>query len=62
MMTEREQPLPRSMRKNDSQIIGFRIPKPVAKAIKMEAARRELPLNLLLAEMWQLYRENKLVD
>jgi predicted HicB family RNase H-like nuclease len=43
----------------DSQIIGFRMPKPVAKAIKVEAARRQIPLNGLLAEMWQLYRENK---
>jgi hypothetical protein len=42
-----------------SQIIGFRLPLPIAKAIKVEAARRQLPLNGLLAEMWQLYRENK---
>lgn len=44
---------------DDSQIIGFRMPKPIAKAIKVEAARRQMPLNSLLAEMWQLYRENK---
>ncbi len=42
-----------------SQIIGFRLPVSVAKAIKVEAARRQMPLNSLLAEMWQLYRENK---
>lgn len=44
---------------DQSQIIGFRLPVPMAKAIKVEAARRQLPLNALLAEMWQLYRENK---
>ena len=59
MVTEIQQARPRSTRKDDSQIVGFRIPKPVATAIKVEAARRKLPLNLLLTEMWQLYRENK---
>jgi hypothetical protein len=43
----------------DSQIIGFRMPKAIAQAIKVEAARRQVPLNRLLAEMWKLYRENK---
>jgi hypothetical protein len=43
----------------ESQIIGFRMPKPIAKAIKVEAARRQIPLNGLLAEMWELYRESK---
>lgn len=56
---EIEQPWPSSTKKNDSQIVGFRIPNPVAKAIKVEAARRKLPLNFLLTEMWQLYREAK---
>lgn len=59
MLDETEQPRPRGTRQADSQIIGFRMPKPVAKAIKVEAARRKLPLNLLLAEMWQLYCESK---
>lgn len=59
MMAEAEKPKPRGTRQTESQIIGFRIPKPVATAIKVEAARRKLPLNLLLTEMWQLYRENK---
>jgi hypothetical protein len=43
----------------ETQIIGFRLPKAVAKAIKMEAAGREIPLNALLAEMWTHYRESK---
>jgi predicted HicB family RNase H-like nuclease len=45
--------------RGESQIIGFRMPKPIAKAIKVEAARRQVPLNGLLAEMWELYRESK---
>lgn len=43
----------------ETQIIGFRLPVPLAKAIKVEAARRQVPLNSLLAEMWELYREAK---
>jgi hypothetical protein len=43
----------------ESQVIGFRLPVPIAKAIKVEAARRQVPLNALLTEMWQLYREDK---
>jgi type III restriction enzyme len=35
------------------------LPVPFAKANKVEAARRQLPLNALLTEMWQLYGENK---
>lgn len=42
-----------------SQIIGFRLPMAVAKAIKVEAARRQVPLNGLLIEMWELYRGAK---
>ena len=41
-----------------TKIIGFRLPLPIATAIKVEAARRQLPLNRLLIEMWQLYRES----
>ena len=45
--------------RGQSQIIGFRLPISLAKAIKVEAARRQLPLNALLAEMRQICRENK---
>jgi len=59
-MSERKTDRPRRRPETGaSQIIGFRLPVPVAKAIKVEAARRQVPLNGLLAEMWQLYRENK---
>jgi hypothetical protein len=47
------------LRQGDSQIVGFRLPLATAKAIKVEAARRQLPLNALMVEMWQLYREAK---
>lgn len=43
----------------DSQIVGFRMPIPLAQAIKIEAVRRQVPLNKLIVEMWDLYREAK---
>lgn len=36
----------------DSQIIGPRLPVLMVKAIKVEAAQQQLPLNGLLVEMW----------
>lgn len=41
------------------RVIGFRLPAKLAEAVKMEAARRNLPLNALLAEMWELYKVSK---
>ncbi len=49
----------RRLGSGETQIIGFRLPVPMAKAIKAEASRRQIPLNGLLAEMWQTYGENK---
>ena len=46
-------------RQSDSQITDFRLPIPIAKAVKVEAARRRISLNALLVEMWELYRESK---
>ena len=46
-------------KKSDDQIIGFRLPVSIAKAVKVEAARRQVKLNTLFVEMWDLYRENK---
>ena len=54
METEAKKRRAERPRQEDSQIIGFRLPVPLAKAIKIEAARRQLPLNSLLAEMWNL--------
>ena len=45
--------------REDSQIVGFRLPKNVAAALKVEAATRNLKLNALLIEMWELYRKTK---
>lgn len=50
---------PRSRPHTESQIIGFRLPVPVATAIKVEAAQRQVPLNSLLVEMWELYQRTK---
>ena len=47
------------VKQDDSQIIGFRLPVPIAKAVKVEAARRRIRLNALLVEMWELYRESR---
>jgi hypothetical protein len=59
-MDEKKERKPSRRRETgESQIIGFRMPVPVAKAIKVEAARRQVQLNDLLGEMWKLYRENK---
>ena len=42
-----------------TQVVGFRITHSLAAAIKVEAAKRQMPLNRLLAEMWKLYSEAK---
>jgi hypothetical protein len=53
---------PKGRNQEDSQIIGFRLPKKVAAALKVEAAARNLKLNALLIEMWELYRKTKRVS
>jgi hypothetical protein len=45
--------------KEDSSIIGFRLPKSVAQAVKVEASTREMALNSLFIEMWELYTKQK---
>jgi len=59
MSEKKDEPVKRRRDSGASQIVGFRLPVPMATAIKVEAARRQVPLNSLLAEMWQLYREAK---
>jgi hypothetical protein len=51
----------RSLRLRDSEttIIGFRLPKDVAQAVKIESTKRELALNALFMEMWELYLNEK---
>jgi predicted HicB family RNase H-like nuclease len=50
---------PKGEEREASQIVGFRLPKEVATALKVEAATRHLKLNALLIEMWELYRKKK---
>jgi len=45
--------------KDDSQVVGFRIPQPLARDVKAEAGKRGLKLNQLFAELWDLYRKQK---
>lgn len=59
MSEKKDEPAKRRRDSGASQIVGFRLPVSLAKAIKVEAARRQVPLNSLLTEMWQLYREAK---
>ena len=59
MAEPKSKPVAVLVRRGESRIIGFRLPVKVAEAVKVEAARRNLPLNALLVEMWELYRESK---
>jgi hypothetical protein len=47
------------LRGGESSIIGFRLPKEMAQAVKVEASKRELALNALFVEMWELYMKQK---
>lgn len=40
----------------DSQIIGLRLPKEIAIAIKQEAASRNIRINVLFLELWEDYQ------
>jgi len=39
-----------------TQVVGIRLPRQTAIAFKMEAAVRDVRLNDLFREMWELYR------
>jgi len=41
------------------QIVGFSLPRSLAAEVKVEAARRNLSLKNLFAEMWALYKNNQ---
>ena len=45
-------------RTDGRQIVGFSLPPTVAAEVKMEAARRNISLKDLFAEMWALYKKN----
>lgn len=46
-------------RSADSVIIGVRLSKETAAAIKQEAARRNIRLNSLILELWENYQREK---
>jgi hypothetical protein len=47
------------LRGADTSIIGFRLPKDIAQAVKVEATQQNLALNALFVEMWELYLKQK---
>lgn len=49
---------PAKPRADGRQIVGFSLPPTVAAEVKMEAARRNVSLKTLFAEMWALYKKN----
>ncbi len=51
---------PSCAQRGPSQVVGFRNPQPLARDVKAEAGKRGLKLNRLFAEMWELYRKQKL--
>ncbi len=44
-------------RQANSRIIGVRLPTQLAIEVKAEAARRNIALNKLFLEMWDLYQQ-----
>lgn len=55
-MKKTESPKPRA---KPRQIVGFSLPPELAAEVKMEAARRNISLRKLFAEMWALYKSRK---
>ena len=49
---------PATPRADSRQIVGFSLPPALAAEVKMEAARRNVSLRNLFAEMWALYKNN----
>ena len=47
-----------SSRNGDRQIVGFSLSRDLATEVKMEAARRNVSLKNLFAEIWAIYKNN----
>jgi hypothetical protein len=47
-----------SSRNDDRQIVGFSLSRDLATEVKMEAARRNVSLKNLFAEIWAIYKNN----
>ncbi len=45
-------------RSDGRQIIGFSLSRELAADVKLEAARRKVPLKTLFVEMWALYKNS----
>lgn len=55
-MAEKSPGTKRRLAQSETQVLGFRLSKELAAAVKTEAARRGVPLNSLFAELWELYQ------
>lgn len=44
---------------DNTQIIGFRLPKDMALEVKLEATERRIALKDLFAEMWERYKKQR---
>jgi hypothetical protein len=47
---------PKAVRKDDTQIVGFRMPPKLAHEVKLEATKRGITLKALFAEMWEHHK------
>lgn len=45
--------------RDDSEIIGIRLPKNVARDVKQEVARRGIKINRLFLELWDDYQRHQ---
>ena len=50
------------MARESKQVIGIRLPRQTAVAFKKEAAGRNIRMNELFREMWELYRRARRED
>lgn len=57
-MPKKDHSAPRKVSRN-RQIVGFSLPLELAVEVKSEAARRNIRLRALFAELWTLYKTKK---
>ena len=44
---------------DQTAVLGFRLPRSIIRAVKIEAAKRDLHLNALFEEMWAAYERRR---
>jgi hypothetical protein len=54
-----QQPKSLHSHKRPRQIVGFSLSPDLAAEVKMEAARRGIPLRALFVELWALYKKKE---